>query len=108
MTVTFETVMNIAVLSLNVIAAMCIIVPAATAVFRTKGKLPELLSAAVNAVGNAEQSDLTGEEKRELVKSELFLWCAENGVPFSENSLNRLIELIVSTANLVRRFLIKR
>ncbi len=105
---TFETVFSISALSLNVIAALCIIIPAAVALFRTRGKLAELLSVAVNAVGEAERSELKGEEKRELVKSELLLWCAENGVPFSENSLSRLIEIIVALANLIRRFLLKK
>ena len=103
-----ETVMNIIMLALNVSAALCIIIPALAVLFRTKGKLAELLSAAVNAVGNAEQSDMSGEEKRDHVKAELLVWCAENGVPFSESSLTWLIEIIVAVANLIRRFLIKR
>ena len=105
---TFETVMNIALLIINAAAALCIIVPAAIVIFKTKGKLPELVATAVNAVGNAEQSDMTGAEKKDQVKAELLLWCAENGVPFSERSLSALIEIIVSAANLIKRFLLKR
>ena len=103
-----ETAVNIALACANLAVALCIIVPAAVALIKTKGKLPELFWAALTSVGDAEQSDMTGAEKLEFVKGELLVFCEENGIPFSEKSLARLIEVIVAAANLVRKFLIKR
>lgn len=61
-----------------------------------KGYLDEIFSTVVSFMTGAENSGVSGEMKKTIVKSKLLLWCQDKGIKYDDTAIDGLIEALIS------------
>ena len=72
-------------------------------------KNPDFIKLIIDAIADAE-TDLgagKGQEKLQYVVNTALDYCEQNGVNFTQEQLTKIINLIVSIANLIKNFIAK-
>ena len=72
-------------------------------------KNPDFIKLIIDAIADAE-TDLgagKGKEKLQYVVNTALDYCEQNGVNFTKEQLTKIINIIVSTANLIKNFIAK-
>lgn len=92
----------------EVLAIAFLLFPLIKYLFKTKGKLVEFVTKIFSSVAEAEKLYDKGEEKLDYVKLCIEAWCVDNKIDFKAKDIEKLIELTVALANLIKRFLTKK
>ena len=103
-----STVLSILQILFNAAVIGVVTVPVVGIWIKTKGKFVEFMTTLVQNVASAELSGADGAEKRAAVETAVAVWCENNGVGLNVRTIERLIDLTVATANLVKRFIKKQ
>lgn len=61
-----------------------------------KGYIDEIFSTVVSFMTGAENSGVSGEMKKTIVKSKLLLWCQDKGIKYDDTAIDGLIEALIS------------
>lgn len=102
-----STVLSIIQIVFNVAIIGIILFPILKVWVKTKGKFIEFCTTVLQQIAAAEATGATGAKKLKMVEEAMIEWCEANGISFTETSLERLINLVVATANLIKRFIKK-
>ena len=103
-----STVLSVLQIVFNAAAIGVVLVPVVGIWVKTKGKFVEFVTEVVRNAAAAELSGASGAEKLMTVETAVSAWCENNGVTLSAATIERLINLTVATANLVKRFIKKQ
>lgn len=102
-----STVFTIIELVFNVAVIAIVLFPIVKLWIKTKGKFIEFVTCIIKNVAAAELTGATGAEKLKAVEEAAIEWCELNSIKMTEKTLERLINLVVASANLIKKFIKK-
>lgn len=101
-----NTVLNIIELVV-IVAVLGFLVYKAIKVFRPLIKNPQFIQLILEKIGEAELTARSGSAKLSYVSDALVAYCEKNKLAFTRADLEKIVNLVVAGANLVRNFVKK-